>query len=49
MNGRMHGFVPAKLDLNVQSGVLPDDNKFCTEFNRALKLITKQSTLDKVM
>lgn len=49
MNGRMDGFVPPKLDLNVQSGVLPDDNKLCIDFNQALKSITKQSTKDKGM
>lgn len=48
MNGRMDGFVPPKLDLNVQSGVLPD-NKLCIDFNQALKSITKQSTKDKGM
>lgn len=48
MNGRMDGFVPPKLDLNVQSGVLPDD-KLCIDFNQALKSITKQSTKDKGM
>lgn len=34
MNGRMDGFVPPKLDINVQSGVLPDDNKLCIDFNQ---------------
>lgn len=45
----MRILLPTQPNSNGQSGVSPDDNELHVVFNRALKLITKQSTKGKVM
>jgi len=41
--------LPAEPNSNVQPGLSPDDNELRFVFNRALKLIIKQSIKGKVM